>query len=141
MRYTPRPVQQHVVHVSKTILEEQLEPTIIIDKEIELSVISASYLGIIDQMEPFGPGNMKPVFITRNLKATKLKLLKELHLKMSVYNEEDGVIIDAIGFNMHEQYEIMKNKPMFDMAYTIEENSFRGRTSIQLMVKDIKFRD
>jgi len=125
--------------VSNTILDEQLEPTIVVDEEIDLSIISAGYLGIIDQMEPFGPGNMKPVFVTRNLKATKIKLLKELHLKMSVFNEEDGVIIDAIGFNMPENYELLKNNPSFDMAYTIEENSFRGRTSIQLMIKDLKF--
>ena len=125
--------------VSATILEEQLMPTVTIDEEIELSIISASYLSIIDQMEPFGPGNLKPVFVSRHLKANKIKLLKELHLKMSVFNEEDGVVIDAIGFNMPETYEKLKDKPYFDMAYTIEENNFRGNTSIQLHIKDIKF--
>lgn len=125
--------------VSATILEEHLMPTITIDEEIELSIISASYLSIIDQMEPFGPGNMKPVFVTSQLKASKIKLLKELHLKMSVFNEEDGVVIDAIGFNMPEYYEKLKDDPYFDMAYTIEENNFRGNTSIQLHIKDIKF--
>jgi len=124
--------------VSSTILDEQLVPSIIIDEEIELSIISAAYLGIIDQMEPFGPGNMKPVFVTRKLKATKLKLLKALHLKMSVFNEEDGVVIDAIGFNMPEYYEKLQDNAYFDMAYTIEENNFRGNTSIQLHIKDIK---
>ncbi|RLD21939.1 MAG: single-stranded-DNA-specific exonuclease RecJ [Bacteroidetes bacterium] len=125
--------------VSATILEEQLTPTITIDEEIDLSIISASYLSIIDQMEPFGPGNLKPVFISRNLKASKSKLLKELHLKTSVFNEEDGVVIDAIGFNMPEYYEKLRSDPYFDMAYTIEENNFRGRTTIQLHIKDIKF--
>ena len=125
--------------VSATILEEQLVPAISIDEEIDLSIISASYLSIIDQMEPFGPGNLKPVFVSRHLKANKIKLLKELHLKMSVFNEEDGVVIDAIGFNMPETYEKLKDKPYFDMAYTIEENNFRGNTSIQLHIKDIKF--
>ena len=125
--------------VSATILEEHLMPTITIDEEIELSIISASYMSIIDQMEPFGPGNMKPVFVTRQLKASKIKLLKELHLKMSVFNEEDGVVIDAIGFNMPEYYEKLKADPYFDLAYTIEENKFRGNTSIQLHIKDIKF--
>jgi single-stranded-DNA-specific exonuclease len=82
---------------------------------------------------------MKPVFVSRRLKASKIKLLKELHLKMSVFNEEDGVVIDAIGFNMPEYYEKLKDDPYFDMAYTIEENNFRGNTSIQLHIKDIKF--
>ena len=125
--------------VSNTILEEQLVPTVTIDEEIDLSIISASYLSIIDQMEPFGPGNLKPVFVTRNLKASKTKLLKELHLKVSVYNEEDGVVIDAIGFNMPDYYEQFSADPYFDLAYTIEENNFRGRSSIQLHIKDIKF--
>lgn len=125
--------------VSNTILEEQLVPTVTIDEEIELSIISPGYLSIIDQMEPFGPGNMKPVFVTRQLKASKIKLLKELHLKMSVFNEEDGVVIDAIGFNMPDYYEKLKRDPYFDLAYTIEENNFRGNTSIQLHIKDIKF--
>ena len=124
--------------VSDTILDEQLVPAIIIDEEIELSVISESFLAIIDQMEPFGPGNMKPIFVSRSLKATKLQLLKRLHLKMSVYNQEDGVVIDAIGFNMPEQYDLLQQDPYFDMAYTIERNNFRGNTSIQLHIKDIQ---
>jgi len=125
--------------VGKTITEEQLIPTVIIDEEINLSIISESFLNIIDQMEPFGPGNMKPVFVSRNLKALNTKLLKDLHLKMSVLDEEDGVVIDAIGFNMPDYYEILKSKPSFDLAYTIEENNFRGKSSIQLHIKDIKF--
>ena len=125
--------------VSATILNDQLVPTVTIDEEIDLSIISASYLSIIDQMEPFGPGNLKPVFVTRHLKARKIKLLKELHLKMSVFDEEDGVVIDAIGFNMPKYHEKLASDPYFDMAYTIEENNFRGRNSIQLHIKDIKF--
>jgi single-stranded-DNA-specific exonuclease len=123
--------------VSLSITVDQLVPTVTIDEEIELSIISASYLSIIDQMEPFGPGNMKPVFVSRRLRASKVQLLKDLHLKMSVFNEEDGVVIDAIGFNMPEYYEKLKSNHYFDMAYTIEENNFRGRTSLQLHIKDI----
>jgi single-stranded-DNA-specific exonuclease len=51
------------------------------------------------------------------------------------------VVIDAIGFNMPEYREKLAGNPYFDMAYTIEENNFRGRTSIQLHIKDIKFLD
>lgn len=124
--------------VSSTISEDQLIPTILIDEEIDLGIISESYLNIIRQMEPFGPGNMKPTFVCRNLKATKLQLLKNLHLKMSVYNEEDGVVLPAIGFNMPEFYDLLKEEPYFDMAYSIEENAFRGNKTIQLHIKDIK---
>jgi single-stranded-DNA-specific exonuclease len=123
--------------VSTSITEDQLMPTIIIDEEIDINIISESFLSIIDQMEPFGPGNMKPVFVTRNLKAMNPKLLKGLHMKMSVLDEDDGVIIDSIGFNMPEYYEILQSDQYIDLAYTIEKNNFRGKSSIQLHIKDI----
>ena len=70
--------------VRRSIGPEMLTPTIKIDQEIPLDVISKSFLSIIDQMEPFGPGNMKPVFVSTNLQAAKVNLLKEEHLKMTV---------------------------------------------------------
>ncbi|MEN8248715.1 MAG: single-stranded-DNA-specific exonuclease RecJ [Bacteroidota bacterium] len=124
--------------VSESITDEQLIPTILIDEEIELGIISESYLNIIRQMEPYGPGNMKPTFVSRNLKATKLQLLKDQHLKMSVYSEDDGVVIPVIGFFMPEFYDLLKPGPYFDLAYTIEENVFRENKTIQLHIKDIK---
>jgi single-stranded-DNA-specific exonuclease len=65
--------------VRNSITSEMLTPTIKIDQEIDLDVINKSYFSIIDQMEPFGPGNMKPVFVSRNLQAAKVNLLKDQH--------------------------------------------------------------
>ena len=124
--------------VRNTITEDLLLPTVRIDEIIDLDIISKSFFNIINQMEPFGPGNLKPVFATRNLKATNLRLLKDQHLKMNVVNE-DGVVIDAIGFYMPDYYQALQDDIVFDMAYTIEENNFRGNSTIQLHIKDIKF--
>jgi len=124
--------------VRNSITPELLIPTLTIDQEIPLDIITKSYFSIIDQMEPFGPGNMKPVFSSRNLQAVKPQLLKEQHLKMTVVNE-DGIPVEAIGFFMPDFYDKLKTGVVFDMAYTIEENNFRGASSIQLHIKDIKF--
>ncbi len=124
--------------VAASITEEQLTPAIRIDEELELGVISANFIKIIDQMEPFGPGNMKPVFVTRRLRvAGQPRLLKELHLKMDVV-DEDGVVLAAIGFNMPEAYQQVAGGGYFDMVYTLEENDFRNQKTIQLHIKDIK---
>ncbi len=123
--------------VAASITEEQLSPAIRIDEELELGVISANFIKIIDQMEPFGPGNMKPVFVTRRLRAVgQPRLLKDLHLKMDVV-DEDGVVLAAIGFNMPEAYQQVAGGGYFDMVYTLEENDFRNQKTIQLHIKDI----
>ena len=90
-------------------------------------------------MEPFGPGNMSPVFVAKDLTALKPRLLKELHLKMTVTQDNNGLVFDAIGFNMSADFGRIVQKETFDMAFTIEENNFRGVKSIQLNIKDIKF--
>ena len=124
--------------VRNSISEEMLAPVLSIDDVIELDAITTSFLNIIDQMEPFGPGNMKPIFASKNLHSVNIKLLKEQHIKMSVV-DEDGLVIDAIGFYMPEFFNRLKLGEPFDMAYSIEENNFRGNSTIQLHIKDIKF--
>jgi single-stranded-DNA-specific exonuclease len=124
--------------VRNSMTEEMLVPSLTIDQEISLDVINKNYLSIINQMEPFGPGNMTPIFSSSGLQAVDVKLLKDLHLKMTVV-DGNGIPVPAIGFNMPDFYENIKNGAVFDMAYTIEENNFRGNSTIQLHIKDIKF--
>ena len=132
-------VQKFEEVVATTITEEQLIPKIDIDQVITLNEIDYKFLNIINQMEPFGPGNMSPVFVAQNLKTLKSRLLKELHIKMTVGQEDDGLVFDAIGFNMEPLFQRIEQGDLFDMAFTIEENNFRGVKSIQLNIKDIKF--
>ncbi len=127
--------------VSDSILEEQLIPQIDIDAEIDLTQINQKLYAILTRMEPFGPENMQPVFVSHNLKiAGFARVLKEQHLKFHVQDaEDDSVKFDAIAFGMAKYSDLVGSGMKFSMAYYIEENSFMGNTSLQLRVKDLKF--
>lgn len=126
--------------VSKTILEEQLTPIIKVDIPLNFSEVDDKFLRILEQMAPFGPKNMTPVFVAENVKLKgEPRILKEKHLKMLVY-QEGSPYFDAIGFGIVDDfYEKLKTDETFKLCYQLEFNEFRGEKKIQLMVKDIKF--
>jgi len=129
--------------VSSTIDPELLVPKLEIDLEIELSAIDEKFWRIIKQFAPFGPDNMKPVFVTRNCVDggwSKAVGGDKTHLKLDVVQQDNpGVKISGIAFKMgHLEKEIKSKKP-FDVVYTIEENEWQGKVSLQLMVKDLRF--
>ena len=125
--------------VNERISDEQLTPMIDVDLDLMLNVITPQFYKIIVQMSPFGPQNMTPVFVSHDLfLASELTVMKEKHLKFEV-RQANSSKITAIGFSMaHFKAELQSGKP-FSMAYSIEENNFRGNSSLQLFVKDIKF--
>ena len=87
-------------------------------------------------MEPFGPRNMQPVFMTKGVEVKgEVRLLKEEHLKFSL-NTLTGSI-DCIGFGMKDKYDIVSSGLPFHIAYTIEENVYKGKRNLQLMLRDI----
>lgn len=121
--------------VSKTITPEQLIPEIEIDAEISLDTITDKYFKIIKRFEPFGPDNMKPQFLVRNLQDTGWsKVVKEKHLKVSV--KKGLAQLSGIGFNMAEKLRLLKEGEV-DIVFQIEENEWHGQVSLQLMIKDI----
>lgn len=93
---------------------------------------------ILRQFEPHGPGNMKPVFVSKNVFSTDLRVLKEAHLKLSVTQPETDVIVESIGFNLADKEEDVASGIPFDLAYTLEINRWRDRETLQLNVKDIR---
>jgi len=123
--------------VSKRILPEQLIPVINIDLELPLNAINEKFYSILGQMEPFGPQNMSPVFMTANVQPQKVRLLKEEHLKFTL-KQKDGTDLDAIGFGMAEYYEPILAGNAIDICYSIEVNEYNGKTSLQLMLKDVR---
>lgn len=129
--------------VASTITDEQLVPQVIVDCEIELSEITPKFFRILRQFEPFGPDNMSPVFVCRGLrdngKSRQVGRSWE-HLKLNVTSVKgEQQEFDGIAFGMgHVFNELHQGKP-FDIAFTVEENTFRGTTGMQLMVKDIRF--
>lgn len=93
---------------------------------------------ILKQMEPHGPGNMKPVFYSKNVYSTNVRVLKGAHLKLQVTQPDTDVVADAIGFNLaHKEFEVAEGIP-FEMIYTLESNTWNGKESLQLNIKDIR---
>ena len=126
--------------VEATIPPELLLPEISIDAEIDFADISPKLMRILSQFEPFGPQNMSPVFITKNVKdsgyAKPLGKDNE-HLKLFVkQNGSEG--IGAIGFNLGNKLELTKNQKPFEMVYHLDENEFNGNVTVQLRLKDLR---
>jgi single-stranded-DNA-specific exonuclease len=122
--------------VASTIQPKQLVPEIVINTEISFKEINTSLYNIIKQMEPFGPDNMRPVFVARNVKdAGFSKVVKDLHLRV-VFKQED-IILSGIGFNMADKFSIIENSKPVDIVFAIDENEWQGNTSLQLKIIDL----
>lgn len=123
--------------VSSTIQPELLIPEIIIDAEISLKDIKQTFYDIISQMEPYGPENLRPVFITRNvINSGYSKIVKEEHIRFSL--REDNFIMNGIGFGMAGKFQLLDNQQPIDIVYTIDENEWNDTKSLQLKVIDIQ---
>ena len=124
--------------VARRITNDQLIPQLEIDLKLHLREINFKFYQVVKQMEPFGPDNMRPIFMSEPVYADNVRILKDIHLKMSVFQE--GVsYIDAIGFGMAQTQldKVTEGKP-FQLCYQIVENNYRGNQTLQLLIKDIK---
>ncbi|MBC5994191.1 single-stranded-DNA-specific exonuclease RecJ [Pontibacter cellulosilyticus] len=126
--------------VADTITAEQKIPQIEIDGKIELKQITRNFYNIVRQMEPFGPGNMRPVFVSELVYDTgSVRIVGDSHLKLRL--TQDGYhSIDAIGFGLSDYYHKIAKGIPFDVCYTVEENIFRGVITLQLRIKDIRMK-
>lgn len=123
--------------VSATIEDHLLIPEIIIESEITFADINKNFYNIICQMEPFGPGNMRPVFIARKVQDTGYsKIVKELHLRFVL--QQNNVTLTGIGFNMAEKFILLENKKPVDIIFTIDENEWNGNKTLQLKMIDLR---
>ena len=121
--------------VAATITEDALIPKLKINAEIKLNQITPNFYNVIKQMEPFGPENMRPVFMAKNVTDNGYsKIVKENHIRFVITNGEQS--ISGIGFNMSEKFQLLK-KP-FDIVFTLDENAWNDTTTIQLKVLDIR---
>ncbi len=126
--------------VEETIHPDLLIPEISVDAEIDFNAINEKFIRILNQFEPFGPQNMTPVFLTKNVKDTgyaKPLGQNDAHLKLFVkQNSTTG--FGAIGFGLGNKIEMVKNQKPFEMVYCIDENEFNGNVTIQLRLKDLR---
>jgi len=126
--------------VSASLTEEMQTPVIEVDIALPLSAISPKFIGILKQMAPFGPENPKPTFEARNLYvANSLSSFKDRHVRFLVGQNGGDTIFQVVGFDLGEHYSRLASGDIFRMAFTVEENTYNGITSIQLRAKDIKF--
>ena len=135
-------VERFEAYVVANIEKEMMSPEIMIDSELEIHQISDKFFSVLKQFAPFGPGNMSPVFVTKNAWDTGYaKVVGEKHLKFRVRNPLGSPSgFDAIAFGQSNHLSSVKNKN-FDVCYTIDENVWKGNITLQLMVKDIKSSD
>ncbi len=123
--------------VSSTIEPHMLVPIINIDAEIEFKHIRSGFYNIISQMEPFGPENTRPVFISRNVHETGYsKIAKELHIRFVL--KQDNCVLTGIGFNMAEKFHLLQMNNPLDIVFTIDENEWNGEKQLQLKMLDIR---
>ncbi len=130
--------------VAENIEEEQTYPQIDIDAVIEFKDITPKFFRILKQFGPFGPGNMKPVFETKNVYDygnSRLVGKEQEHLKLELIDNTSENVMNGIAFRMHEFNDYLKALNPLDICYTLEENNFNGNTTIQLMIRDIKKAD
>ena len=123
--------------VSNTIPPELLIPEIIVDAEISFSDITSTFYKIICQMEPFGPENLRPIFVARNLVDTGYtRIVKDDHIRFSLSQQQ--IIFTGIGFNLAEKFHILQQKKPIDVVFTLDENEWNGNKHLQLKVIDFK---
>jgi single-stranded-DNA-specific exonuclease len=133
--------------VSDSLNEIQCVPEVLIDLEISFSEIFKQGESVFTiprlkrnllRFEPHGPGNMQPVFMTRNVYSLSFKILKESHLKLSVIDPETDIILSGIGFNLAEKADCVVAGMRFDIVYTLEINVWNDKKSLQLNIRDIR---
>ncbi len=124
--------------VSATIEPQFLIPQLNMDAEIQFRDISTSFYHVLQQMEPYGPENTNPIFISRHVTDTGYsRLLKEKHIRFSLSQEK--TVIQGIGFNMADKFELLRQP--IDIIYSLDEKAWNGVKSLQMKVIDLKVSD
>jgi single-stranded-DNA-specific exonuclease len=129
-------------HVYNTISEEQLIPRVFVDTELLFSEINEDFFNTMNQFQPFGPENMSPVFVSRNVFDTgsgRMVGSNGEHLKLDLCHESTGQkSFSAIAFSQADHFEYIRSRKPFDICYSLEMNEFRGNRNLQLNIRDIK---
>lgn len=123
--------------VSATIAPELLIPEISIDAEIQLKDLRQGFYNILCQMEPFGPQNLRPVFVVKNVfDSGYSRVVKEQHIKFSL--RQDNIIFSGIGFCMAEKFHLLQSRKPLDVVFTLDQNEWNNECHLQLKVIDVR---
>jgi len=125
--------------VSESITEDQLTPKINIDKVIDIDAVDDKLYRIIKQFAPFGPKNLSPIFVSKGVIDNGYgKQVGEDKTHLRINAKKNKGAIAGIGFGMGDYFEIIKDNQTFDVCYSIDENEWNGKKSLQLRIRDIK---
>jgi single-stranded-DNA-specific exonuclease len=123
--------------VVKQIEPHLLIPEIIIDAEVSFAELTLAFYNILAQIEPFGPANMRPVFIAKKVFDTGFsKIVKEEHLRFVLI--QNAVTFTGIGFNMADKFFLLQPNHPLDIVFTLDINEWNGEKSLQLKVLDVR---
>lgn len=122
--------------VRSKLKDDDLVPRVTADVEVPIAALTPKLLRIIKQMGPFGPGNMRPVLLCRDLQHRySPRVVGQKHLKLSLTSQ--GVVMDAIGFNFGERFREIKDSSSLQVAFALEENEWNGKKTLQMNIKGI----
>ncbi|MFN4976073.1 MAG: single-stranded-DNA-specific exonuclease RecJ [Bacteroidota bacterium] len=123
--------------VSNRITPEQLIPEIIVDAAIQFNEVTPALYRILKQMEPFGPENMRPVFIAKKVKNTGYsKLVKDQHIRFAL--RQHNTTLNGIGFNLKHLFPLVDSNEWLDVAFSVDENEYNGQLYLQMRVLDVR---
>ncbi len=126
--------------VAERLTDEMRIPVVDIDISVHFDAITPKFVSVLKQMAPFGPENPKPVFEARNVYVmNSLGSFKDKHIRFLAAQLGNENVFNVVGFDCMEHYTRLSQGERFRMAFTIEENTYNGVTSVQLRIKDIKF--
>lgn len=127
-------------YVSRHIMPEQTQQALEIDGEIDFKDVNKRLLNELKRLAPHGPGNEKPLFITRNVYdygTSKVVGRHQEHIKLELVDSKSAVVMNGIAFGQSKAARYIKSKRSFDIVYTIEENTYK-RGEVQLQIEDIR---
>ncbi|MEL7833033.1 single-stranded-DNA-specific exonuclease RecJ [Fodinibius sp. Rm-B-1B1-1] len=128
---------------AERLSKEDFKPELNIDSELDLSDVDLRFWKLLSQFEPFGPGNLRPIFVSRDVEVVGVPtIVGKGHLKMKVKQNGSGAF-DVIGFNMHEYLPVIRNsdEQKLNIAYSLEENEWNGRRTLQVRLRDVEVQD
>ena len=135
----PKFCERFEAYVASHICQNQLQPTLEIESELQLGDITRSFYNVLRHLEPFGPGNPRPLFVSRRLinhRDTRAVGKEREHLRLDVTDRMNA--ITGIAFGRADMAEYIQNGNAVDICYELNENTFNHYTTIQMMVQDIK---
>ena len=127
--------------VGRTLEHTVLTPQILIDRKVDLCELDPKFYRILSQFGPFGPGNMKPVFMASGLRDNgygKTVGKDDAHLKLSLITFGNNKTMDAIGFNLGDKLAMIRTGEPFSAVFTLESNTWNGTSRLQLNLKDLQ---